>query len=82
MARGWESKAVEAQIESAETPRKPKTELSPAQAEAARKIDSLLLHRTRVLRDLETCRESRYRKTLSDGLAYLEQQLAELGWQA
>ncbi len=82
MARGWESKAVESQIESAATPRKPKTELTPQQAEAARKIDSLLLHRTRVLRDLETCNESRYRKTLSDGLAYLEQQLAELGWHA
>lgn len=82
MARGWESKAVESQIESAGTPRRPKGELTPQQAAAARKIDSLLLHRTRVMRDLETCHESRYRKTLSDGLAYLEQQLAELGWHA
>lgn len=80
MARGWESKAVEAQIESAEAPRRPKIALTPAQLEAARKVDSLLLHRTRVLRDLETCSEGRYRKTLSDGLAYLEKQLAELGW--
>ncbi len=55
-------------------------EMTPAQAEAARKLDSLLLHRTRVLRDLENCREERYRKTLSDGLAYLESQLAALGW--
>ena len=55
-------------------------ELTPAQAEAARKLDGLLLHRIRVLRDLENCRDERYRKTLSEGLAYLESQLATLGW--
>ena len=44
--------------------------------------ESLLLHRTRVLHDLEKCSEERYRKTLSDGLSYLEAQLSELGWQA
>lgn len=48
--------------------------------EAARKLDGLLLHRTRVLRDLENCRDERYRKTLQDGLNYLEAQLTELGW--
>lgn len=64
----------------AQAPRPPKVKLTPAQIEAARKIDSLLLHRTRVLRDLEACTEARYRKTLTDGLAYLEAQLAELGW--
>ncbi len=83
MARGWESKAVEAQIESVEAPpRQPKAEPSPELQAAARKLDALLLHRTRVLRDLESCRESRYKKTLNDGLAYLETQLAELGWRA
>ena len=86
MARGWESKAVEAQIELAETPRhspgQSKVEMSPEQQAVARKLDALLLHRTRVLHDLETCRESRYKKTLHDGLAYLETQLAELGWRA
>jgi hypothetical protein len=83
MARGWESKAVEAQIELAEAPpRQPKAEPSPEQQAAARKVDALLLHRTRVMRDLESCRESRYKKTLNDGLAYLESQLAELGWRA
>jgi hypothetical protein len=56
--------------------------LSPEQMEIERKCDSLLLHRTRVLRDLEACSEIRYRKTLEDGLAYLEKQLTELGWRA
>ncbi len=81
MARGWESKSVEAQKETAAAPRPPKTGLSPEQMAAARKVDALLLHRTRVLRDLEGCREARYEKTLRDGLAYLETQLAALGWQ-
>ena len=56
--------------------------LSSEQAETERKKDSLLLHRTRVLHDLESCSNVRYKKTLEDGLAYLEGQLLELGWQA
>jgi len=51
-------------------------------ANASRKLDSLLLHRTRVLSDLTKCRDDRYRKTLSDGLKYLEVQLTALGWRA
>jgi hypothetical protein len=82
MARGWDSKSVEAQIESANarhghpTPR-PDTE----QLAVEKKKDSLLLHRTRVMRDMENCRDERYRKTLADGLSFLEAQLTELGWQ-
>lgn len=81
MARGWESKSVEAQIESADQRRGEGTlKLTPEQLEAQRKRDSLLLHRTRVLSDLAKCSDDRYRKTLSDGLTFLEQQLAALGW--
>ena len=81
MARGWESKSVEAQIESANLSRgEGKLRLTADQLEAERKRDSLLLHRTRVLSDLEKCSDERYRKTLSDGLAFLEQQLGALGW--
>jgi hypothetical protein len=81
VARGWESKSVEAQIESANLRRgEGKARLTPEQLEAQRKRDSLLLHRTRVLSDLEKCSDARYRKTLSDGLAFLEQQLGTLGW--
>ena len=81
MSRGWESKSVESQIESANRSRgEGKPSLTPEQLEAQRKRDSLLLHRTRVLSDLEKCSDERYRKTLSDGLAFLEQQLGALGW--
>lgn len=82
MARGWESKSVEAQQESAEPGRKPsRAKLTQEQIATERKRDGLLLHRTRVLNDLENCRDERYRKTLMDGLSYLETQLAALGWQ-
>ncbi len=82
MARGWESKSVQAQIESANVRQgqSPRVALTPDQIAAERKRDSLLLHRTRVLRDLAGCQDGRYRKTLEDGLAFLEAQLIELGW--
>ena len=81
MARGWESKSVESQIESASERRGDgRPRLTPDQLENQRKRDSLLLHRTRVLSDLEKCTDQRYRKTLRDGLAFLEQELEALGW--
>ena len=81
MARGWESKSVESQIESANVRHgRPKVKLTPEQLEIEKKRDSLLLQRTRVLRDIENCRDERYRKTLSQGLSYLELQLTKLGW--
>ena len=79
MARGWESKSVEAQIESANARRgQIKSRLTAAQVEVERKRDSLLLQRTRVLNDLGNCRDQRYRQTLSAGLAYLDTQIAAL----
>src|SRR5665213_243428 len=82
VARGWESKSIEAQIESANLrPAEVKPGLTREQIDMQRKLDSLLLHRTRVLSDLDKCTGERYRKTLADGLAYLEQQLTALGWQ-
>ena len=83
MARGWESKSVESQIESAERSKaRTGPPPTPQQLEAERKRDALLLHRTRVLRDIENSRDERYRETLRQGLAYLETQLAELGWKS
>jgi hypothetical protein len=81
MARGWESKSIQAQIESANAQRGiQKVRLSAEEMEKQHKRESLLLHRTRVLHDLEKCCDERYRATLSAGLSYLEAQLVELGW--
>jgi hypothetical protein len=79
MARGWESKSVQDQIDSAAA-RKANRAPQPSPEETARqhKRESLLLHRTRVLHDLENCTAERYRKTLLEGLAYLDARLAEL----
>jgi hypothetical protein len=79
MARGWESKAVESQIETAEARvAAKKTRLSPEEMERQRKRESLLLSRARVLQDIEKSSNPRYRKMLSDALAHLDAQLAQL----
>ncbi|HKP11753.1 MAG TPA: hypothetical protein VJZ91_06565 [Blastocatellia bacterium] len=79
MARGWESKAVEAQIETAEARAvSNKKQLTPEERERARLRESLLLSRNRVLQDLEQSSNPRYRKMLGDALAHLDAQLARL----
>jgi hypothetical protein len=80
MARGWESKAVEADIETAESAGKDdgREHLSPARIEVMRRREGLLLSRSRVLQDLETARNERYRKMCREMLAHLEAELAKL----
>lgn len=81
MARGWDSKSVQEQIESARAREgNGKLVLTREELEVERKRDGFLLQRTRVLSQLEACGDERYKKTLQTGLAYLESQLAELGW--
>jgi hypothetical protein len=80
MSRGWESKDVESQQDAFSRGRaKDQPKLTPEQIELETKRDSLNLQRTRVLKDLETCKNDRVRKTLEDGLAYLDAQLKKLG---
>jgi hypothetical protein len=80
MARGWESKGVESQIESAEEraalAKLPKS--TPEEAVRQQQRDSLLLTRTRVLRDIETSKNPGYRKTLEAALQHLDDKIAEL----
>jgi hypothetical protein len=79
MARGWESKAVEAQIETAEASAvSNKKHLTPEEREKSRLRESLLLSRNRVRQDLEQSSNPRYRQILSDALAHLDAKLAEL----
>lgn len=80
MARGWESKAVEAQIETAQTGKikQGNGRFSPDEIEVCRKKEGLLLSRTRVLQDLKTARNPRYQKMLQDALTQLESDLAAL----
>ena len=78
MARGWESKSVEGQIESFESERRrDRNEISAEELERQRRREGLLLSRARVLHDLERSRQPRYRKILLDSLSYLEAKIKE-----
>jgi hypothetical protein len=80
MARGWESKSVEAQIESAagrETARR-EPELTPEQIHLLRDRENLELSRTRVTRELAASTNPRYHQILRKALADLEAKLTLL----
>jgi hypothetical protein len=79
MARGWESKSVEAQIDAAEVHLHSaalKETPDPEMLESIRKKETILLSRTRVLRELESAQNPRYKAVLSKALADLEAQLS------
>lgn len=80
MARGWESKSVESQIESAESNRSGSeaVRVNAAEMQRSRQRDSLLLSRKRVSHDLEHATNARYRQILEAALQHLDQKLAEL----
>ena len=80
MARGWESKSVESQIEAAETQvRTPFDAQIPAlELELLRRRETLNLSRTRVLRELETSQNPRYRDLMEKALVDLNSELRRL----
>jgi hypothetical protein len=80
MARGWESKSVEAQIDMAES-RSAAAQakvLSQETLDLLRKKESILMSRTRVLRDLQNAQNPRYKVVLNKALADLDAQLTNL----
>ncbi|HUD98309.1 MAG TPA: hypothetical protein VMR62_01955 [Bryobacteraceae bacterium] len=80
MARGWESKSVESQIASAETHVRPSfdEQISGKELDLLRKKESLNLSRTRVLRELETSQNPRYKNLMEKALADLNTELRRL----
>lgn len=80
MARGWESKSVEAQIESGESRRRASTDyrLTREQMEREQRRKSLQLSRTRVLAEMEASRNPRHADMLKAALADLDAKLAQL----
>ncbi|HEY3936975.1 MAG TPA: hypothetical protein VGL97_06070, partial [Bryobacteraceae bacterium] len=80
MARGWESKAVESQIESAEArnTRPSLNQLSAAELSLQREREGLELSRTRVMHDLATAENPKYRELLRRSLSFLDEKLAAL----
>jgi len=81
MARGWESKSVESQIEDAGSrpSRSSQIELLTAEQRAIRqKLQGLELSRRRVLQDLEMARSPVRRAALEQALAFLDQEIRKL----
>ncbi len=80
MARGWESKSVESQMESAESERESARRRAMTAGELARERErkSLELSRTRVLRELAEARNARHRQMLETALAHLDGKISEL----
>jgi hypothetical protein len=80
MARGWESKSVESQIDEASSAKRSKApQVSAEEIARQREKESIELSRTRVLHDLEQARNPRYQLMLKQALAHLEKKLVELG---
>jgi hypothetical protein len=78
MARGWESKSVESQIE--EGPRlEPGETLTREQRENRQKREGLELSRRRVLQEMETTRSQVRRASLEQALAFLDGEIEKLG---
>jgi len=79
MARGWESKSVEAQIEESDSETSTNQHaVSADELHAALRRNDLLLSRRRVLQQLETSTNERYSELLRRTLAGLDLQLGEL----
>lgn len=80
MARGWESKSVEDQIDNAKADRDAQAtlRLSAKDRERQTRKQSIRLSRSRIVSLLETTNSARYRAQLERTLEHLDAQLREL----
>jgi hypothetical protein len=80
MARGWESKDVQSQVEDrkivADNP--DKTHKSPEEVRKEIERRGLVLSRKRVANDLENATHPNHRKSLEAALEHLDKKIAEL----
>ena len=78
MARGWESKSIEAQQDAAAAPRQKGPALSREQAARQTERATLMLARTRALADLQRACASAHRAMLEQAIADLDRRLKAL----
>ncbi len=80
MARGWESKEVESQIEASQqaSGRRPRVEpvITPEQAAYRRERENTELQRSRILHELDVATHARHRAMLEGALKHLDEKLA------
>ena len=80
MARGWESKDVESQVEATEAPQQkpssgPKT---PEELIREEQRKDLQLSRIRIVNDLASATHPNHRQSLEAALAHLDKKIADL----
>ena len=77
MARGWESKSVESQIEDStiRSRKSSDTPLNEEQRLSRERVNSLMMSRTRIQQELQNCCNARFRAQLEQELTFLEEQL-------
>lgn len=80
MARGWESKDVQAQVESGQEPPGHYGNNSKTAEQIHRELErkDLQLSRTRIAHDLESATNPNHRKSLEAALAFLDKKLSDL----
>ena len=80
MAKGWETKAVEEQIQESQSAEQdnPRKQFTPEQMEAHRRKEVLLLSRAHVEKDLNASQNPRYREQLSKALSHIDAELSKL----
>jgi hypothetical protein len=78
MARGWESKSVESQIEDAATRAERGRPLTAEERRIQQQRAGLELSRRRVLQEIAATSSEVRRSALEQALAFLDRQLAEL----
>ena len=80
MARGWESKSIDSQMEEAASRRGVvrQPQLTAEEIRLRTQRESLELSRTRVLREIQEARHIRRREQLEAALRYLDQKLSAL----
>jgi hypothetical protein len=80
MARGWESKDIESQVEAKKTmtPAPGKGPKTPEEWRREQERSDLQLSRTRIINDLENATNPNHRKSLEAALAHLDQKIAKL----
>jgi len=80
MARGWESKDVESQVEAKKSmsPFSGKGPKTPEDLRREQECRDLQLSRIRIVNDLEVATNPNHRKSLEAALAHLDQKIAKL----
>ena len=77
MARGWESKAIEAQQDEASRERVRRPQLTPEQKLIAERRATLELSRARAIADLGRATAPEHRRMLEQAVATIDEQLAQ-----